>query len=145
MDMGVEPKIWENPQIIHLFIGFSPLIINHPFWGVKNPLFLEGHTYESMGNFMDSSVDFRRGRSGGPRIPTWAPGKWEIPNYKPYIVGICGVIIPKNPEVEHNKYHMYNVRDTPNCALSKSRSRERKTSTDGGTTSPDPASMSRFI
>ena len=27
----VFPKIWENPQIIHLFIGFS--IINHPFWG----------------------------------------------------------------------------------------------------------------
>ena len=24
------------------------------------------------------------GKDVGPRIPTWAPGKWEIPNYKPY-------------------------------------------------------------
>ena len=32
--MGVEPKIEENPQIIHLFIGFGT-IINPYFW--KHP------------------------------------------------------------------------------------------------------------
>ena len=36
-DMGVNPKIWENPQIIHLFIGFSIIFTIH--FGV--PLFLE--------------------------------------------------------------------------------------------------------
>ena len=34
-------KIWENPQIIHLFIGFP--IINHPFWGT--PIFGNTHLY----------------------------------------------------------------------------------------------------
>ena len=34
LDMGVEPtKIWENPQIIHLFIGLSITYFHHPFWG----------------------------------------------------------------------------------------------------------------
>ena len=36
-DMGVEPKIDENSQIIHLFIGFSIIFTIH--FGV--PLFLE--------------------------------------------------------------------------------------------------------
>ena len=36
----VFPKIWENPQIIHLFIGFST--INHPFWG-NPPIFGNTH------------------------------------------------------------------------------------------------------
>ncbi len=41
VDMGVEPKIRETPQIIHFtVIGFS--IINHPF-GI--PLFLETPIY----------------------------------------------------------------------------------------------------
>ena len=39
--MGGLPKIWENPQIIHLFIGFS--IINHPFW--DTPIFGNTHIY----------------------------------------------------------------------------------------------------
>ena len=38
-DIWVFPKIWENLQIIHLFIGFS--IINHPFWGT--PIFENTH------------------------------------------------------------------------------------------------------
>ncbi len=35
--MGINPKIWANPQIIHLFIGFSIMFTIH--FGV--PLFLE--------------------------------------------------------------------------------------------------------
>ena len=37
----VFPKIWENHQIIHLFIGFS-MEKNHPFWG---PTFIFGNTH----------------------------------------------------------------------------------------------------
>ena len=35
------PKIWENPQIIHLFIGFS--LVNHPFWDI--PIFENTHMH----------------------------------------------------------------------------------------------------
>ena len=28
-----------------------------------------------------------------------------------------GFFIPKNPKVEHNKYHGYTARGTPNCPL----------------------------
>ena len=31
LDMGVEPKIWQNPQIIHFHRVFHE--IQHPFWG----------------------------------------------------------------------------------------------------------------
>ncbi len=41
VEMGVEPKIWENPQIIHLFIGSSIIFTIH--FGV--PLFLETPKY----------------------------------------------------------------------------------------------------
>ena len=31
---------------------------------------------------------------------------WEIPNYNPYITWVfIGFFIPKNPKVEHDKYH----------------------------------------
>ena len=36
--------------------------------------------------------------------------------YKPYIVGICGLLSPRIL-IEHNKYHGYTVRGTPNCPL----------------------------
>ena len=32
---------------------------------------------------------------------------WEIPNYKPKKVWYLWIIIPKNPKVEHKKYHGY--------------------------------------
>ena len=43
---------------------------------------------------------------------------WEIPTNKPYSTWVfMGFFIPKNPKVEHNKYHGYTVRGTPNCPL----------------------------
>ena len=39
----VFPKIWENPQIIHLFIGFSLIFTIH--FGGKIPLFLVQHPH----------------------------------------------------------------------------------------------------
>ena len=36
---------------------------------------------------------------GPQRTPSW-----EIPNYKPYIVGIDRLLCPRIP-IEHNKYH----------------------------------------
>ncbi len=61
---------------------------------------------------------FSGDRQGCTPIPTYPYGKSL---YKPYIVSIYGylwVIIPKNPKVEHNKYHGYTARATPNCPLS---------------------------
>ncbi len=43
-----------------------------------------------------------------PNVPLW-----EIPYYKPYILGIQSPRIPR----EHNKYHGYTVRGTLNCPL----------------------------
>ena len=39
--MGVEPKIWETPQIIHLFIGFSIIFTIH--FGGFTPIFGNTH------------------------------------------------------------------------------------------------------
>ncbi len=48
-------------------------------------------------------------------LPTYPHGKSL---YTPYITWVfMGYFIPKNPKVEHNKYHGYIVRGTPNCPL----------------------------
>ena len=56
-------------------------------------------------------------RMGAPGLPTWDPGKWEIPNYKPYSSRVfMGKLSPRIPR-KHNKNHGYSVRGTPNCPL----------------------------
>ena len=42
----------------------------------------------------------------------------RTPMGKPYIVSICGLESPRIPR-EHNKYHGYTVRGTPNGPLRK--------------------------
>ena len=52
---------------------------------------------------------FFQGRSARmyPDLPTWAPGKWEIPNYKPYSSWVfMGKLSPRIPRLNTiNKYH----------------------------------------
>ena len=48
------------------------------------------------------------------RTPTNVPYGKSL--YKPYIMGIYGLESPRIPR-EHNKYHGYTVRGTPNCPL----------------------------
>ncbi len=44
----------------------------------------------------------------GARSPYQRTPSWEIPDYKLYIMWVfMGYFIPKNPKVEHNKYHGY--------------------------------------
>ena len=48
--------------------------------------------------------------------PNVAP-LWEVHFFRLYIVGIFLVIIQKKNLREHNKYHWYTLRGTPNCPL----------------------------
>ena len=52
-----------------------------------------------------------QGCTPNPNVPLW-----EIPEYKPCIVGVYGLQSPRIPR-EHNKYRGYTVRGTPNCLL----------------------------
>ena len=63
-----------------------------------------------------------QGRVGcipGPKYPVM-----ENPYISPIARGYLWLVIPKNPKVEHNKYHGYTVRGTPNCPLKEGITRQ---------------------
>ena len=73
-EIWVFPKIWENPQIIHLFIGFSIIFTIH-FWV---PLFLETTIYP-LGNYCNISPFkgiLSRWFSFFPNEICWFPRGW---------------------------------------------------------------------
>ena len=69
-------------------------------------------------------VQWRHGALGPfQEAPLFSGDIWMYPyqrtlmgNLKTYIVGIYGLYSPRIPR-EHNKYHGYTVRGTPNCPL----------------------------